>query len=478
MTTANIDIARPVEEVMGQVFQEATASSGLVLGYVGAELGLWECLRAAGPATAAEVASAAGCLERYVREWLLAQAAAGYVVYDAPSERFTLTATVAAVLADEQSPTYLGGVFSLAVGTARDATRLVQAFRNGDGIPAWEQDPARLEGLESLTRGQFEANLVTWITALDGVAETLDRGGTIADVCCGPGVSTVVMAHAFPRSICLASTTTRGPSPRPEAGQPPPGSPTDPGLRSPRPAHIRARATTWSASSTPCTTSAIRSPPSATFAAPSPRPAPSCSSSPPRTTGPRTTWRARPAGSTHRLDGLLPAGLPRPTRPRRDRSPGRPDRPGGPRRAGRVHPLPAHRRDAPADRVRGPAVSAPLPGVRTFGATIPSTDLERSRRFYEDVLGAVPLRDLGAEVVYRLGSGEFDVYASAHGGTARHTLGTVVVEDVVRAVAVLRACGVPVEEYDEPNLHTVDGVARLGPDLVAWFRDPTEISSP
>ena len=115
---------------------------------------------------------------------------------------------------------------------------------------------------------------------------------------------------------------------------------------------------------------------------------------------------------------------------------------------------------------------APLPGVRTFGATIPSTDLERSRRFYEDVLGAVPLRDLGAEVVYRLGSGEFDVYASAHGGTARHTLGTVVVEDVVQAVAVLRACGVPVEEYDEPTLHTVDGVARLGPDLVAWFRDP------
>ena len=200
MTTTNVDIARPVEEVMGQVFQEATASSGLVLGYVGAELGLWECLRAAGPATAAEVASAAGCLERYVREWLQAQAAAGYVVYDAPSERFTLTATVAAVLADEQSPTYLGGVFSLAVGTARDATRLVQAFRNGDGIPAWEQDPARLEGLESLTRGQFEANLVTWITALDGVAETLDRGGTIADVCCGPGVSTVVMARAFPRS--------------------------------------------------------------------------------------------------------------------------------------------------------------------------------------------------------------------------------------------------------------------------------------
>ena len=200
MTTTNVDTARPVEEVMGQVFQEATASSGLVLGYVGAELGLWECLRAAGPATAAEVASAAGCLERYVREWLLAQAAAGYVVYDGPSERFTLTATVAAVLADEQSPTYLGGVFSLAVGTARDADRLVQAFRNGDGIPAWEQDPARLEGLESLTRGQFEANLVTWITALDGVAETLDRGGTIADVCCGPGVSTVVMARAFPRS--------------------------------------------------------------------------------------------------------------------------------------------------------------------------------------------------------------------------------------------------------------------------------------
>jgi len=107
-----------------------------------------------------------------------------------------------------------------------------------------------------------------------------------------------------------------------------------------------------------------------------------------------------------------------------------------------------------------------------FGATIPSGDLPRSRRFYEQVLGLVPARDLEGEVVYRAGNTVFDVYPSQHAGSAQHTLGSFVVRDIRAAVDGLRARGVTFEEYDLPGLKTVDGVAQVGPDRVAWFRDP------
>ena len=108
----------------------------------------------------------------------------------------------------------------------------------------------------------------------------------------------------------------------------------------------------------------------------------------------------------------------------------------------------------------------------TFGATIPSSDLQRSRQFYELVLGLVPERDLEAEVVYRAGNSLLDVYPSPHAGSASHTLGSFVVDDIRAMVDELRLRGVTFEDYDDPGLRTDDGIAQLGPDKVAWFKDP------
>ena len=109
---------------------------------------------------------------------------------------------------------------------------------------------------------------------------------------------------------------------------------------------------------------------------------------------------------------------------------------------------------------------------RSFYATIPTKDLARAREFYEGVLGLTPTRDLGVEVVYRAGQSEFDVYETPSAGTAQHTLGTFIVDDVRAAVDELRTQGVVFEEYDFPGLKTIDGVAQAGPDKVAWFKDP------
>ena len=108
----------------------------------------------------------------------------------------------------------------------------------------------------------------------------------------------------------------------------------------------------------------------------------------------------------------------------------------------------------------------------SFFATIPTKDLDRAREFYGAVLGLTPVRDLGEEVVYRAGKTEFDVYPTQSAGTAQHTLGTFIVEDVRAAVDDLRTRGVTFEEYDFPGLTTEDGVAQVGPDKVAWFKDP------
>jgi catechol 2,3-dioxygenase-like lactoylglutathione lyase family enzyme len=111
-------------------------------------------------------------------------------------------------------------------------------------------------------------------------------------------------------------------------------------------------------------------------------------------------------------------------------------------------------------------------GDSSFYATIPTTDLDRAREFYGGVLGLEAIRDLGEEVVYRAGKSEFDVYPTPSAGTAQHTLGTFIVEDCRAAVDELRTHGVTFEEYDFPGLKTEDGVAQVGPDKVAWFKDP------
>jgi SAM-dependent methyltransferase len=165
------------------------------------KLGLYGTLAGAGPLTAAEVASRSGCAERYVREWLNAQAAGGYLVYDPDSGRYVLPAEQAVALTDESSPAYLPGFFQIALGSVHDAPRLVDAARTGAGI-GWHGHVADVhEGCERFFRPGYNVHLVEeWLPALDGVVAKLEAGANAADVGCGHGASTILMAQAFPAS--------------------------------------------------------------------------------------------------------------------------------------------------------------------------------------------------------------------------------------------------------------------------------------
>jgi catechol 2,3-dioxygenase-like lactoylglutathione lyase family enzyme len=117
-------------------------------------------------------------------------------------------------------------------------------------------------------------------------------------------------------------------------------------------------------------------------------------------------------------------------------------------------------------------MTMPMPADWSFGATIPARDLERTRRFYEDVLGAQAVSEDPGGIIYRSGDSTFSLYPTEHAGTAQHTLGAFVVRDVEATVAELRGKGVTFEDYDLPGLKTVDGIAELGGIRGAWFKDP------
>ena len=178
----------------------ATMHAGLVV--IGESLGLYKALaQAEGPLTSAELAERTGTNERYVREWLNAQAAGGYVSYDADNERYFLSAEQAFALADETSPVYLPGAFLVGVAALGAVPKLIERFRSGEGL-GWHEHDARLfRGTEMFFRPGYAANLInSWIPALDGVEEKLKAGAKVADVGCGLGASTILMAQAYPNS--------------------------------------------------------------------------------------------------------------------------------------------------------------------------------------------------------------------------------------------------------------------------------------
>ncbi len=190
-----------LNDLMGRAVADIGAAMSAPLVLVGERLGLYRGLAAGGPQTSSELAARTGTTERYVREWLRSQAAGGYVTYDAATDRYALTEEQALALADESSPAYLPGAFAIAAAAAAARPRIEDAFRTGRGLGWHEHDPLLFEGTEKFFRPGYVANLVgSWIPALDGVEDRLRRGARVADVGCGHGASTLIMARAFPRS--------------------------------------------------------------------------------------------------------------------------------------------------------------------------------------------------------------------------------------------------------------------------------------
>lgn len=176
----------------------ASVHAGMVV--IGEKLGLYKALADA-PATSAELAKKTGTDERYLREWLASQAAGGYVTYDASTQRFSLTPEQAFTLATEDSPAYLPGAFELALGSLAAVPRIAESFRTGAGMGWGEHVEGVFHGCEKFFRPGYAANLVSsWIPALQGVQAKLEQGGRVADVGCGTGSSTILMAKAFPKS--------------------------------------------------------------------------------------------------------------------------------------------------------------------------------------------------------------------------------------------------------------------------------------
>jgi SAM-dependent methyltransferase len=183
------------------------AASDLAAGYtgvmvsLGSKLGLYGALHGSGPLSAKEVATRARCAERYVREWLNAQAAAGYIHYHAGSDTYELLPEQALVLADEESPAHIAPAWNVPASMWFDEEKAIDAFRTGKGI-AWGEHDGRLAcGVAAFYRNGYRANLVPqWLPALQGVVEKLESGINVADVGCGHGHSTVLMAKAFPNS--------------------------------------------------------------------------------------------------------------------------------------------------------------------------------------------------------------------------------------------------------------------------------------
>jgi SAM-dependent methyltransferase len=186
---------------VGQALGELGATLNAALVVIGDELGLYRAMAGAGPLTPGELAELTGTTERYVREWLNAQAAGGYVEYDPEQRRYTLPPEHAVVLADENSPYFLPGAFQLMAASVRDEPKIREAFRSGAGVGWHEHNHGVFEGCERFFRPGYVANLVpAWIPALDGVEAKLRAGASVADIGCGHGASTILMAEAFPAS--------------------------------------------------------------------------------------------------------------------------------------------------------------------------------------------------------------------------------------------------------------------------------------
>src|ERR1700728_390017 len=199
-------MAQPIDQtklhdfVMKAVGEMGAAMNAALI-IVGDKLGLYKAMAGAGPLTSAEVAAKTKTAERYVREWLSAQAAGGFLTYDAATGKFTLPPEQAMALADEQSPVFLPGFFQIVGACMRDEPKITEAYRSGKGVGWHEHDHSLFAGTERFFRPNYRANLISsWIPALGDTEAKLKAGARVADVGCGLGTSTILMAQAYPKS--------------------------------------------------------------------------------------------------------------------------------------------------------------------------------------------------------------------------------------------------------------------------------------
>lgn len=188
-----------VQRFQVQVMKDIAAASGLACAYIGDRLGLYKAMAKSDPVTSDDLAALTNTAERYVREWLINQAAGGYIDYEPRTGRYSLTPEKAAVLADEDSPTFVGGGFQTFTAFIHAAPQIIECMRTGAGFGWGEQLPDLFEGTERFFRPAYEGLLVqNWIPAVPGLLEKMQNGAVVADIGCGHGVSTLVMARAFP----------------------------------------------------------------------------------------------------------------------------------------------------------------------------------------------------------------------------------------------------------------------------------------
>ena len=195
-----IDQAK-LEKFMNQALGEMGAAFNAVLVVIGDRLGLYKAMAGAGGMTSEALAQKTGTNERYVREWLAAQAAGGFVTYDAATQSYTLPNEQAFALAVEDSPVFLPGGYQALSSAFKDEPLITEAFRTGAGVGWHQHHPDLFRGTERFFRPSYAANLInSWIPALNGVEGKLKQGGKVADVGCGHGASTILMAKAFEKS--------------------------------------------------------------------------------------------------------------------------------------------------------------------------------------------------------------------------------------------------------------------------------------
>ena len=198
--TPTID-EQKLQAFMNQAVGDMGAAANAALILLGDQLGLYKAMHGAGPLTPGALAGKTGTHERYVREWLSAQAASGYVTYNAADESFTLPAEQGLALAVEDSPCFIPGAYQIMRSLMMDEPKIREAFKTGAGVGWHEHSQCLFTGTERFFRPNYAANLISaWIPALDGVQAKLDRGARVADVGCGHGASTILMAQAFPQS--------------------------------------------------------------------------------------------------------------------------------------------------------------------------------------------------------------------------------------------------------------------------------------